>query len=327
MRYSYKNGAAAVAVIVVVAAIGVGGFLFSSNPRTGHSRWQFWRSSPSQVAQGKEDNAEAQKKKEEEIRARVAAESQRMVAAAQESAVAADIAAAKTVEAVNGGQGAKEAGTTKVLTGQTVAQLNTATERTVDPDRIVQLEKMVTGLNQGLESANRSLQLMQDQFRAAVDDRTELKTKLAAQELKTSKAEEEAKEANAKARAWGEERDAVAAQFERLKFGFVTVIVIVVVLWLSSIILPLAAKVFPALRAPAALIGAVWAPGVQSVASGARKLSADLVAVNEYIKDELSEKLSEQELETLKKKVGDWWGSDHKSQAAIEQIKTEELRK
>ncbi len=322
-----RKGAATVVVVAVVAAIGVGGFLFSTNPRTQSARWKFWKSTPAQVAEKKETVVEDSKKKEAEIQAKVEEKTKEMLGKVQESAVAADVAAGKTVAAVGTGPGAKEASTTKVLTGQTVAQLNTTTGQTVDPKRITELENMVSGLNAGLATAQDALKSMQVGFDAQLEARKKLEAALAAQEAKTLKAEADAKAANEQALKWAAERDAVASEFERLKFGAAAVAVLIVGLWVASIVLPLLAKVFPAVQPAASVLGAVWSPGVQAVASGARKLSSDLVALNEFTKDHLSKELTPAKLEAFKSQVKDWWGNDHAAQATIEKIKESELRR
>jgi hypothetical protein len=87
-----------------------------------------------------------------------------------------------------------------------------------------------------------------------------------------------------------------------------------------------ASRQVPALQPLASVFGAIWAPGVQAVAAGAKKISTDMVALHEYVKDELADELAPDKLDALKRKVKAWWDGDIKAQFAIEEIKERTLR-
>ncbi|MFA6288506.1 MAG: hypothetical protein WC661_14075 [Opitutaceae bacterium] len=97
-------------------------------------------------------------------------------------------------------------------------------------------------------------------------------------------------------------------------------------LWLASLVLPVAAKAFPALQPLAAVFGAVWSPGVQLISSGAKTLTNDMVALHEYVKGEFAKKSTQQEIADFKNKVKQWWDGDVNAQSEIEQVKSRILR-
>lgn len=102
--------------------------------------------------------------------------------------------------------------------------------------------------------------------------------------------------------------------------------IVLALLWIASIALPLLAKAFPILQPLASVFGAIWAPGVQAVAAGAKKLSTDMVALHEYVKEEMAEDLGPDKVAALKAKVKKWWDGDIEGQHAVEKIKAETLR-
>ncbi|MFH1500156.1 MAG: hypothetical protein ABII82_20305 [Verrucomicrobiota bacterium] len=101
---------------------------------------------------------------------------------------------------------------------------------------------------------------------------------------------------------------------------------ILIGLWVASVVLPPLARSVPALQPVASVVGGLWSPGVQSVASGARRLSGDLVAFHEFTKKEIEDMTSDQALAEFKRKAKNWWGDDLAAQFAIERIKNLQLR-
>ena len=144
----------------------------------------------------------------------------------------------------------------------------------------------------------------------------------AANAVKVANAENARDAAVKKAEDWALERDAIARRFENLKFwGFIAAGGIAL-LWLSSLALPLLSKAFPALSALSNTVGGIWAPGVQLAKASASKLSEDLVAMHEWTKKTLEEKLTPEELAAYKKTIAEDWMTVHDGSAkAVEQIK------
>lgn len=298
MKTSSSSGAATVVVIAAVALVGLGGFMFSTNPSTQHARWQFWRKTPATIAAKADAKVAEAKAAETKLQASVDEKTHQLISRAQESATAADVAAGATVNAIPpGAPGAKEAVTTKTLTSQTVTQLGAATGETIDPRRVRELETMVADLNADRAAGREALKAMQSSYDNELSARRALEARLAQAEEKTQAAEKIAQEANRRAQEWGAERDAVASRYEMLQRGAIALIVILIGL-------------------------SIWLFGARRVASAATTTSTDLVALVEHIKTEY-DKAAPGKLAELQGSIKTWIGDDHRFTSAVEQIKSQ----
>lgn len=298
MKTSSRRGEATLVVIAAVALIGLGGFMFSKNPSTQHQRWQFWRKTPATLAANADAKAADAKAAEAKLQAGIDEKTRELIGKAQESATAADVAAGATVNAIPAGApGAREAVTTKTLTSQTVTQLGAATGETIDPKRVRELETMVADLNADRVAGRQALAAMQSSYDTELAARKALEARLAQAEAKTQAAEEIARKANAQAQEWGAERDAVASEYERLKFGAGALVV--VILGLS-----------------------IWLFGLRRTAGFATKAATDLVALHEHVKEEFA-RVAPEKIADLKASVKTWVGDDHQLAAYVEKIKTQ----
>lgn len=101
---------------------------------------------------------------------------------------------------------------------------------------------------------------------------------------------------------------------------------ILLAVWVASMVLPPLARAVPALQPIASVVGGLWSPGVQSVASDAQQLSGDLVAFHEFTKERIRDMTDAHRLGEFKREAKDWWCDDLDAQLAIERIKKRQLR-
>lgn len=90
--------------------------------------------------------------------------------------------------------------------------------------------------------------------------------------------------------------------------------------YVLSIVLPLASKLFPVLSPISNAVSGLVAPGVQYLKSKADNLAEDMVSLHNQSKTFI-EKIDPDRVEDFKKHVADWWESDHHGVAQVETIK------
>ena len=331
MKINQKRGTADPLTLGVVAVILVGGWLMSPSSVPGRKhKYEFWKRNPIvKVENAQAAVEEAKAKAEAEAKAaqaKIDAEKAKQLDVAHDAALGTQAAVAAAIETTGKGVlPVRELDTAKKLSDTNVDAMDEALGKK-SLKRVQELELMVQNLNNGVAAGAKALELMQGALDTSVQREASLKVKLAeveaANALKVAAAEKDRDAAVKKADDWALERDAIAKQFERYKFWGIVIACSIGGLWLASIILPLLSKAFPALSALSTTVGAVWAPGVQAVQSGAKRLSEDLVAMHEWTKKTLEEKLTPEELAAYKKAVADdWMTAKDGSAKAVEQIK------
>lgn len=330
-----RLGAADPVTLGVIGIILLGAYLISPSSVPGRNhKYEFWKKNPvTQVnnAQAAADAAKAEAAaKEAAAKAKIEAERGRQLDVAQDAALGTQ--AAVNAALVTTGKGVlpvRELDTAKKLADVNVDAMDEALGKK-SLKRIQELELMVSNLNSGVAAGQKALELMQGALDNSVQRESALKAELvrieAANAVKVAAAESARDAAVKKAEDWALERDAIARQFENLKFWAYIAAGGIALLWLSSIALPLLSKAFPALSALSNTVGGIWAPGLQLAKSSASKLSEDLVAMHEWTKKTLEEKLTPEELAAYKKTISEDWMTVHDGSArAVEQIK-EKLR-
>ena len=326
-----RLGAADPVTLGVIGIILLGAYLISPSSVPGRNhKYEFWKKNPvTQVnnAQAAADAAKAAAAaKEAAAKAKIEAERGRQLDVAQDAALGTQ--AAVNAALVTTGKGVlpvRELDTAKKLADVNVDAMDEALGKK-SLKRIQELELMVNNLNSGVAAGQKALELMQGALDNSVQRESALKAELvrieAANAVKVAAAESARDAAVKKAEDWALERDAIARQFENLKFWAYIAAGGIALLWLSSIALPLLSKAFPALSALSNTVGGIWAPGVQLAKASASKLSEDLVAMHEWTKKTLEEKLTPEELAAYKKTIAEDWMTVHDGSAkAVEQIK------
>ena len=315
----------------VIVIIGLGAYLMSPSSVPGRKhKYEFWKKNPVTVVQNNQAALDAAKAeaaaKEAAAKAKIDAEKSKQLDVAHDGALGTQAAIEAAITTTNAGKlPVKELDTAKTLSDTTVDAMDEALGKK-SLKRVQELELMVTNLNNGVAAGQKALELMQGALDNSVQREAALKAELVKLEalnaVKVANAEAARDAAVKKAEDWALERDAIARRFENLKFwGFVAAGGIAL-LWLSSIALPLLSKAFPALSALSNTVGGIWAPGVQLAKASASKLSEDLVAMHEWTKKTLEEKLTPEELAAYKKTIAEDWMTVHDGSAkAVEQIK------
>jgi len=116
---------------------------------------------------------------------------------------------------------------------------------------------------------------------------------------------------------WALENEVKAQKLDRIYFWVYTAAGI----WLLAILLPVIAKVFPAVTPLANVAGAVVGPMIQWGKGKADNLATDLVALQQHAKDYIAN-IDPAKVQAYKDSVSAWWEKDVASQAAVEQMKS-----
>lgn len=286
-----RRGVGTVLLLAYIAGAAVVGF-FIAKPAS-RPGGLFGKSPVAEVAKAQGAVAEGKAKVDEQR--------EKQLAVGHESVVATGAAIdAAQATAATGKVPTRELATAKTLNATSVQALDQALGP-VAPVRIRELEAMVANLNAGVAGGKLALDALNRTLDSTVAD------KAAAMALNV----ELQKRLDTKIAAegqWALERDATARVWETRMWWAKGIVGLIVAGWLASLILPLAARIFPAVDPAARAFGALWAPGVQAAASKARDLTHDFVAAEAALKAKLDSSLTPEKAAEIKAHIDGWWG-------------------